>query len=233
MNAVIKAIIFDCDGVLVDSEELKFRAWQTVLQPRGIVLSFEDYQLLAGQTGLSILRQIGKKHELSLDPQIVNEKNEIYWALQKHEITAIDPMVRTVNWVKERYSSQGLLLGVASSASRDEILFNLDYLKIKDLFHVILSGKEDLAKYNDPLGVNKPQPYIYLEMSHQLNVQPNECLVFEDSESGVRAAKSAGCKVIAIPNKWTLSQNFEMADLLLLDSNFEEITANIKRSLAH
>ncbi len=118
MNSAIKAIIFDCDGVLVDTEELKFQAWEKVLQSRGIFLSPERYQSLIGQTGLSMLSQIEKDHGISLDPQIVDEKNELYWAIQKNGIRAIGPLVEVVEWANRQSGKQRLLLGVATSSSR-------------------------------------------------------------------------------------------------------------------
>ena len=66
-------------------------------------------------------------------------------------------------------------------------------------------------------------------MRDQLGIDPSECIVLEDSESGVRAAKSAGCKVIAVPTKWTASQNFEMADVVLSRPSSEEIIGNIEK----
>jgi len=228
-RTVIKAIIFDCDGILVDTEELKFQAWKKKLETRGIILAPERYQSLIGHTGLSILNQIEEEHRVSLDPKIVDEKNELYWALQKNGVKSIAPMITVVNWARTKEDKKELLLGVATSASRNEVLFNLNYLQINDVFDLVLSGKEDLTKYQNPLGVNKPHPYIYLEMSLQLGLQSHECLVFEDSEAGVCAAKKAGCFVIAIPTKWTVQQNFSEADLIIYPSSSEKIIENIER----
>ena len=216
----IKAIVFDCDGVLVDTEALKFQAWERVLRSRGITLSPERYQLLVGLTGLAILAQIGEE----LDPKIVDEKNELYWTFQKSGLKPIEPMISVVEWAK----TMGIRLGVASSACKSEVQTNLKYLKIMDYFDVVLSGKDDLKHYRDPLGVNKPQPYIYIEMSRQLGLEPKECLVFEDSEFGVRAAKQAGCRVIAVPTQWTMRQNFKEADLVLDLSDGKEIVEIIR-----
>lgn len=231
MDAAIKAIVFDCDGILVDTEELKFQAWEKVLHSRGVVLSSERYQSLIGLTGLDILSQIEKDQGISLDPKIVDEKNQLYWTLQKNGVPAINAMIATVEWAKAKRDKRELRLGVATSASRGEVLFNLNYLKIEGIFDVILSGKEDLVKYKDPLGVNKPQPYIYLEISHQFGLHPSECLVLEDSESGVCAAKRAGCKVIVVPTKWTEQQNFQMADLVLHRPDSKTIVRIIEKFL--
>ena len=212
LEASIKAIIFDCDGVLVDSEGLKYLAWQKTLQTRNIDFSRDEYKTFAGHTGRHILTQILSKRGLPFDPSISEEKNEEYWRLQKECIQGMDPMLSLVPWAKD----QKLLLGVASSAAKHEILVNLHKLQIEDYFSEVLSGKDDLLHIHDPEGVNKPKPYIYQETCKRLSVEPKDCLVFEDSEAGVEAAKTAGCYVIAVPTEWTQDQNFKKADQVFL-----------------
>ena len=224
----IKAIVFDCDGVLVDTEGLKFQAWKEALQSKGVVLSPESYQPLVGKTSTAILRAIAKEFHFTFDPKIIDEKDRLYSALQRGEVKSLAPMIAVVLWAKKKRENKELLLGVATSASRKEVLVNLNHLKIRDIFDVVLSGKEDLSHYQNPLGVNKPQPYIYLEMSKRLGVKPNECLVFEDSRAGVCAAKKAGCLVIAVPNEWTAKHNFDDADLILDPGNSKEIIKRVQ-----
>lgn len=230
-EASIKAVIFDCDGILVDSEGIKYEAWKRVLQSRGIDLTHEKYQVLAGLSGLSILSHLEKELRIHLDPKIINEKDDLYKEMQREGIKPIGPMLSAFQWVKEKHNAKELMLGVASSASKSEIIYNLTCLKICDDFDIILSGKEDLKHYNDPKGVNKPKPYIYMEAALRLGVKTSECLVIEDSEAGVSSAKNAGCKVIAVPNDWTIRQNFEKADLILYVPNKELIIRGIEKFL--
>ena len=91
-------------------------------------------------------------------------------------------------------------MGLASASPKDEILLNLQQHQIEHLFDVIISGKDDLSEYNDPEGVNKPKPYIYLHAAKLLDISPQQCVVIEDSRSGVTAGVDAGCFVIAVPN---------------------------------
>lgn len=224
----LKAIIFDCDGVLVETEGLKFQAWQEVLQPHGIILSEANYQSAVGHTSLHILKHLSDHYQIPLDPSIAEEKNAIYTSLQKTNLQAIEPMQTVLQWARAQKEEKGLRLAVATSASTREVTFNLNFLKVRQMFDVILSGKDDLTMYTDPLGVNKPQPYIYTEACLRLGLDPAECLVFEDSEPGVCAAKRAGCKVIAIPRFWTAHQNFENADLILINPNSDEIIRAIE-----
>lgn len=230
-EASIKAVIFDCDGILVDSEGVKYEAWKRVLLSRGIDLPQERYQVLAGLSGLSILAHLEEENQMDLDPKIIDEKNDVYKNLQKEKIIPIEPMISAFQWVKEKSKNNGLKLGVASSASTREIIHNLTYLGICKDFDIILSGKEDLIHYEDPTGVNKPKPYIYMEVALRLGVKSWECLVIEDSEAGTCSAKDAGCKVIAIPNSWTIKQNLEKADLILYAPDKEMIIKGIEKFL--
>lgn len=226
LEAEVKAIVFDCDGVLVDSEGIKFQAWQEVLAKKGVVLSPVFYsRFLSGHTGKFILERICTEFSLEFDPKIIEEKNRLYWSLQKQEIKEIAPMVSFLKWAAAQNRWR---LGVASSADKEEILFNLQSLAISEELDEIISGKQDLKAYSDVEGVNKPKPYIYLEICKRLEIKPKECLVFEDSEAGVRAAKDAGCVVIAVPTQWTKEQDFSKADRLFLSFDLEDLKGTIQ-----
>lgn len=229
MKNPIRAIIFDCDGVLADTEELKFQAWQKALQSIGITFTADKYQLLTGQTSKSILSQVCKDNKRAIDPKLIIEKDQLYWSLQREGVKSIGYMEGVLKWARTMQNQ--LLLGVASSASKNEVMFNLNHLQIKDFFRVILSGKDDLSEYQNPGGVNKPQPYIYLEMSRRLGLKPEECIVLEDSAVGVEAAKKAGCLVIAVPNQWTMQQHFQTADFVITSPSAEQIIKCIEQLL--
>ena len=83
------------------------------------------------------------------------------------------------------------------------------------IFDLIISGTDDLNDYQDVTGKNKPKPYIYLEASKRLNIPPERCLVFEDTEAGVEAASTAGMVTIAIPNWLTAWQDFSKANKII------------------
>ncbi len=217
----IKAVVFDCDGILVDSEALKLRAWQEVLQKEGISFDKEEYLPLIGHTGKFILAAINEKRHISLPPSLIDQKNEIYRFLQTEGIDPIPATSAVLNWLREEKETLRLPLGVASTAGKKEILFNLHHLKIADLFDIVLSGKEDLTSYHDPEGTNKPKPYIYMEACARLGIRPEECLVFEDTQAGVESAKTAGCRVIALPTQWTGNQDFSRADYIFYQDSEE------------
>ncbi len=210
-HADVKAVVFDCDGVLVESEGRKLVAWQHVLEKRGIHFTEEEYISCVGHPGTHILEKICAKHDIEYDPTIIDKKNQTYEEFQAEKVCSIEPMMDIVKIVTQLRKEGRVKLAVASSANKKQILSNLKSLGILDSFDVVLSGKDDLKMYKDKTGVNKPKPYIYQEACLQLGVEPKDCLVFEDSGPGVEAAAAAGCQVIAIPNKWTHNHSFDLA----------------------
>ncbi len=102
-------------------------------------------------------------------------------------------------------------MGLASSAPHEEILNNLKQIGLSEAFDLIISGSDDLDSYVDAEGKNKPKPYIYIESAKRLGVSPSKCLVFEDTTAGIEAAFGAGMIAIAVPNRFTLHQDFSKA----------------------
>ena len=205
----IDAIIFDCDGILVDSEYIKLLAWQTALKSQGIELSSEEYMPLVGHSSKVILQKIQALKKKEIPPDVIEVRRAVYRALQSAMIAPIKEMVAFVK--KLTQMKEKLKLGVASSAPKNEILINLQKIGLEKSFDVIVSGADDLDNYNDKEGTNKPKPYIYVEAAKRLSLHPNRCLVFEDSWAGIEAATCAGTLAIAIPNHYTKNHDFSKA----------------------
>lgn len=209
----IKAIIFDCDGTLVDSEEAHLSAWRRTLQKRGHNLTLDQRLLYTGKSASVIAKLISESIGEGDPNEILAEKRAYYKELHEQ---GLPPIKATVDFLKRLANEKerlGLKLGVASAAVKSEILSNLKHLEIEGLFDVILSGHDDLTDYSDPEGVNKPKPYIYLHAAKLLNVSPTECVVIEDSATGVISGKAAGCITIAVPNRFTEMQDLSAATL--------------------
>ncbi len=211
----IRAVIFDCDGILVDTESLKYLAWKEALANQNIDFSIEEYMTLVGHSSKNILRLIGQTKGRELSDEIIELKNARYKILQKQGVLPIQSMVNFARHLSESKQELGLKLGLASSASKEEIMTNLEQIGLNNAFDVILSGSDDLDDYVDLEGKNKPKPYIYLEASKRLNLSPKLCLVFEDTTAGITAAADAGMIPIAIPNRFTLNQDFSKASRIL------------------
>lgn len=213
----VKAVIFDCDGTLVDSEETHLAAWRRALQNRGHDLTLEECLLYTGKSDSVIAELIAAKigyQEAS--GEILAEKRVYYGELLEQGLPSIDATIQFANRLIQEKEKLGLKLAVASAAIKHEITTHLKALGLENAFELVLSGHEDLhVHYEDPEGVNKPKPYIYLHAAKLLGISPSECIVIEDSQTGVTAAARAGCLVVAIPNAASRSHDFSNALLIL------------------
>ena len=211
----IKAIIFDCDGTLVDSEESHLSAWQKVAGNHTSTLTQDDYIQFVGGSDSSLSRILANRIGHHAPDELLIQKRDYFLELLHR---GLPPIEGTVSFVKELFKerdSHGLKLAVASAALKYEVLSNLKTLGFENLFDIVLSGHDDLHEYSDPEGVNKPKPYIYLHAAKLLGVKPSECIVIEDSHTGVTAGVNAGCFTVAIPNAFSKSHDLSRAALKL------------------
>ncbi len=211
------AIIFDCDGVLVDTEYTKFLAWKEALSHYGVSFTLEDYKPVLGNSSKRsmVLIMAAKKIKLPAE-KVIREKNEIYKRLHlKRKPKAIRPAVLLVRELVKHKKALNIKLGLASSPCKAEIMHNLKAIGLENAFDMIISGHDDLKDIHDPEGTNKPKPYIYQRAAKWLNVAPEKCLVFEDSSAGVVSATKAGMTVFAVPNEYTQQQDFSRAARVL------------------
>jgi beta-phosphoglucomutase-like phosphatase (HAD superfamily) len=215
------AIIFDVDGLIVDSEELYSKTYIKTLADHGKTIAREDYTAAVGIPVEVNAERTVKHFRLNTTPDAFCKA----WMDRFEEAIAttggIDLMpgiIEFLNHVNSRY-----LLGIASSTKRPRmmtILTNglLPHLRalpersrrvesLDDMFSAILSGSDVVH--------TKPAPDIYLLAAEQLGLDPIECVVFEDSQAGVIAAKSAGMTVFSVPNFFTSHQDHSQADKIL------------------
>ncbi len=212
---MIKAVLFDCDGTLVDSEYTHYLSWQYALQRLGGDLSLEEYYSYVGKSSAVIAEQIAEKLACGSAEAILKEKRESYQTLHCSGLPSIAPTVEFLMSLLQEKERLGLKVGVCSAAKKNEVSSHVQRLGIERYLDVVLSGQEDLVEYSDPEGVNKPKPYIYQHAMKLLGVVPHECVVIEDSGPGVRAGVDAGCFTIAVPNAYTLNHDLSHAHLRL------------------
>ncbi|HEX2578911.1 MAG TPA: HAD family phosphatase [Rhabdochlamydiaceae bacterium] len=211
----IKAVIFDCDGTLVDSEHAHCSSWQSALQKFGGELSLEEYYGYIGKPAAAIAEILAKKIGTDCAQEILKGKRVHYSALIRKGHPPIQHTIDFLHRLAKEKDRLGLKLGLASAGSKEVILMNLRTHNIEHLFDIILSGQDDLSDYVDAEGVNKPKPYIYLHAAKLLHLAPKECVAIEDSQSGVTAGKSAGCVTVAVPNEYTRYQDLSHAHLVI------------------
>lgn len=202
-------VIFDMNGLIVDDESFQLQAYNEILKQYNVHVSEDEWvSTYVGHRSAEILRQIMEMHHVGAVYDIVHlvrEKNELYRTLIAiHVIDSVRPgVLDLIDFLKTREQK----LAVATSASQEEVDSILGCLGVKDEFDVIICG--------DEVTKPKPDPEIYLTVSKKMGVEPNECVVFEDTEVGVHSAVSAGMKCIAVPNRFTLHQDFSKADFVL------------------
>jgi len=210
-GASVKAVLFDCDGTLVDSEPAHWIAWRRAMNDFGSDLTVDDYYAYAGKSAVTNARLFAERMGQDCAAPLLEKKRAYYEELCQAGLPSIEPTIRFLHWLVANKESLGIKLGVCSAAKRVNILEHLRHLEIDHLFDIILSGQDDLGDYSDPEGVNKPKPYIYQHAMKLLQVLPHDTVVIEDSGPGVLAGASAGCFTIAVPNAFTQQHDFREA----------------------
>jgi len=187
-NKKIKAVIFDMDGVLVDSEELIFLAAYQMFRENGIIVSREDFIPYIGTGEDSYLGNVAKKYGFNIDLKKHKARTyEIYAELAKEKLIVLPGVHEFI----EKCKKYKLKLAIATSADKVKVNINLKTIGLpEDIFDVITHGEEVVNK--------KPHPEIYEKTINKLALQPDECIVIEDAINGIKAAKGAGAKCIAL-----------------------------------
>ncbi len=208
--------IFDCDGVLVDTEGLKHRSLAKILASEGITLEDHHYQKLVGFSAEANVVTINSLFDKDFDLTLYDRFEEQY---VQERIEGVAVIERNVALVRE-LARRDVRMGLASSDSHSNIVDNLRIAGLSDLFEIVVSGKDDL-----PIGSNKPHPLIYQTSLEQLGVEPHRAIVVEDTVPGAEAGKRAKAQVLAVPNSYTKEQDFSSwADLRCEpEDNFEEV----------
>jgi beta-phosphoglucomutase family hydrolase len=184
-----KTILWDMDGVIADSYSFHFAAWQEIFAKRTIKFTKENFTKLFGTRNDFIVRSVmgGEFPERDIR-MLVQEKEESFRRKATGNIKAFPGAVRLLNAVRKG----NFKVGLASSAPKENIDLVLSELNLTGIFDCIVFGQE--------VSESKPSPQIYLLSAKKLKVTPNDCVVIEDSPLGVKAAKTAGMKCLAITN---------------------------------
>ena len=184
-----KTILWDMDGTISDSYSFHFAAWQESFAKRCIEFTREDFTKLFGTRNDFIIGSAMGKELLEGDVKmIVQEKEENFRQKAAGSVKPFPGAVRLLNAIKKG----NFKLGLVSSAPKENIDLVLRELSLEGIFDCIVFGQE--------VSESKPSPQIYLLAAKKLGVTPNDCLVIEDSPLGVKAAKTAGMKCLAIAN---------------------------------
>src|SRR5215470_5349349 len=183
-----RAVLWDMDGTLIDSEQFHWISWRETLASEGIVISREQFLSSFGQRNDAIIPQwLGASATPERITEISNAKEELYRHLIRRD--GISPLPGVAHWVHQLHQ-QGWLQAVASAAPRANIDAVLEALSATHVFQGIVSA-EDVRR-------GKPDPEVYLAAASRVGVSPDRCIVVEDAVAGVEGARRAGMKSIGV-----------------------------------
>lgn len=194
-----QAYIFDCDGTIADTMPLHFRAWTRAMKEFGGTFPEDLFYSWGGIPTFKIVEQLNAKFGTTMDPEVVPVVKEQYFVELIPEVLPIEPVVALV---KQFHGTAPM--AVASGGHREIVIKTLDALGLTGFFDTIV-GAEDVAH-------GKPAPDPFLEAARRLGVEPAACLVFEDSPTGIEAAKAAGMQYVLIPSPAIASSEAARAD---------------------
>ncbi|WP_299390611.1 HAD family phosphatase [uncultured Gelidibacter sp.] len=209
---MLKAVLFDMDGVIVNTEPLHHKAYHLMFRDVNINVSESLYASFTGQATRAICEELVEHFNLPLGPQtLVDLKRDHFKYLFEND-DELDLLPGVLDLIQD-YHNNGLTLVLASSASMDNINNIFDRFHLNPYFVAKLSGAD--------LKASKPHPEIFEKAAMASGYKPHECIVIEDSTNGIRAAKDAGIFCVGYDSLHSHDQDYGLADLVV--SNFKDI----------
>lgn len=221
---MIKALIFDFDGLILDTETPEYQVWQTIYRGHGFELPHEEWGKIIGGYGLSnfdAAKHLSLLSQGRLDPVSLRDRHRS----ESHSLTLAQPVLPGVLDYLREAKRLALRLAIASSSAHAWVDTHAGRLGVLHCFDQVICS-DDVAA-----GRTKPNPDLFLEALARLGVRKEEAIVFEDSPNGVQAARSAGIFVVAVPNPITSLLSIENADLRLTslaDLSLPELLDKVK-----
>lgn len=220
MNTNEIAVIFDMDGVLIDSVGLNWQAYNQVLAEYGIIVPTENLHRYVGRTLTSQVRMLSEDFGQEIDEARFADES----AKAKETLMANLQPMQGVTVLLERLRSSEVKVGIGTSSDRASTSQKLGTAGLSGFFEV--SG----VITQDDVTVHKPEPDVYLECAKRLGVKSKHCIVIEDAPAGIEAAHNAGMKCIAIRTPYVDSAQLEIADLVV--NSADEITDEVIKELS-
>jgi len=215
------AVIFDVDGVLVDSYHAHHESWRLLCQERGWEMTAEQFHDTFGRTSREIVRELWSQHLTSADEvaAVDDRKEELYRGILASAFPAMDGAAALISQLR----AAGFLLAVGSSGPPANVALTLDGLWCRAAFQAVVTGA-DVTR-------GKPDPQVFQLAAQRLGVPPPQCIVIEDAPVGVAAAHAAGMSCVALVSTGRFRHLLLAADLVV-DSLRDLSAAALRQVLA-
>jgi len=202
----IKALLFDSDGTLFQSEYRQAEIWDKILAEYDIKIPPQDYIIYAGKTAEQIESTLINRYDLKIEKgDLVKKRDESILKLYGSENLELMPYAKEV--LDFFYNHSNFHLALCTNGGTEEVQLKLSRNNFSQYFSVIIT-KDDVLN-------PKPAPDIYLSAMEKLRLQPEECLVIEDTAHGLIAAKASGAYCFVVPNNFAKGHDFSSADKIL------------------
>jgi HAD superfamily hydrolase (TIGR01509 family) len=214
---MLKAILFDLDGTLANTDPLHFKIWQELLKEQGIDMDHETYKTqISGRQNPEIIQDLLPHFDATESEKFAEHKEKLF----RERAQSLEPLpgfLELLEWVE----NQQFKTAVVTNAPRQNAHFMLKALNLKERFQTVVLGEEMTA--------GKPDPAPYQFCLKQLNIQPSEAIVFEDSPSGIRSAIGAGIDTIGVASTHAPDSLKQLGVSLVIDDfNNLEMWAKIR-----
>lgn len=215
----IKAVVFDQDGVILDSESIHYESARILLERNNIFFSKEEHKKFQGGSLRDLLEAVLKNKKINKSiEELISENRSIWKELAKENLKVFPGFYKLIKMLKKKYK-----IALTTSAIRKtrEIVEDI-FPEQKGIFDVEITGEE--------VKNAKPHPEPYSLTAFRLKLKPEECVVLEDSINGIKSAKAAGMKVIAITNTFK-KETLEKENPDIIIDSLKEINIKLIKSL--
>ncbi len=202
---MLQAVIFDMDGVMIDTDIIHSRAFEKLLLELGITPEKNEQGTvhISGMTTEGTWEVFKERYGFEADiSELSRKKQQIVMDAMQH----VQPMPGLLKLLKD-LKKHNIRLAVATSAQQNRAKLAIDKLGIASYFATVVTAKD--------VALGKPAPDIYLVAAKKLGLDPAACVVLEDAPAGVQAGAAAGIKVVAVPHQYTRRMDFSLASLVV------------------
>ena len=187
---MLKAAVFDMDGLMFDTETLVYRIWQRMMDEEGYPYSLEDFKQTVGKRKAEVQNFYFGKYGEDFPYWDFSAKcrQRYLWYIGENGVPVKKGLLELLDFLKEK----GFLIALATSTSRVTTELNLESAKLTEYFDTLVCG-EDVVN-------GKPHPEVFLDAAARLGVKPSECVALEDSVNGIKSAYAAGMTTVMVPD---------------------------------